>query len=497
MKKAKSFGISLAIFIALSFNGCSESSDSESNTEYIDTSNITDEIMVTAKAISDVEINENTTIDEFYQSIRYIDNIKATKNDETVLVEFGEVKIIFDNQNIEYDDTSSNESRSLRNNNKNLRGFNEITCDNSEKNAIFLSPFDWENSYEYGGDKYNNDVRNKLEDKGYCVDTITNESKRINRISYELFKNLNKYDFVYIDTHSNELGHLTLNNILSSNLEDIILKLKNNEIKLKKGEVINARPNLWNKLTIGYDTGGYNYYEAIGVEFFNTLDFKTKNTLFFIHGCNTLKIQPSSPIAQSIIKNNGKGVIGFKTYSSASWTDRLLKEYISNFTLEDSKINKSIEDTISNLENSVNIDGLMAWIGDIKTLHFQANDESELQGESGDPRINLNWSGSADLDISVTDPCGNTIYYGDREKTCGGYTGKLDIDANADIFPDDPQENIAWTNGGMPGDYKIHLSNLDSSNVSYVITIINNGETTTKTGVINGNEEKDIITITH
>ena len=39
------------------------------------------------------------------------------------------------------------------------------------------------------------------------------------------------------------------------------------------------------------------------------------------------------------------------------------------------------------------------------------NNTSDLKGESGDLRINLQWYSRTDLDLHVYDPCGNEIFY--------------------------------------------------------------------------------------
>jgi hypothetical protein len=87
-------------------------------------------------------------------------------------------------------------------------------------------------------------------------------------------------------------------------------------------------------------------------------------------------------------------------------------------------------------------------------------DDNQFQGEGGDLSINLQWYSETDLDIKVTDPCGQEIRYKKRTATCNGGTGKLDVDANADSAPEytmTPQENVFFTNPSK-GDYiiKVH-----------------------------------------
>ncbi|MBQ4408617.1 MAG: hypothetical protein II852_16595 [Bacteroidales bacterium] len=105
-------------------------------------------------------------------------------------------------------------------------------------------------------------------------------------------------------------------------------------------------------------------------------------------------------------------------------------------------------------------------------------DDKQFQGEGGDLRINLQWYNESDLDLKVTDPCGQEIRYKKRTATCNGGTGKLDIDANADSddeYSKTPQENIFFTNPAK-GNYiiKVHCyeKREDKPVVDFNITII-------------------------
>lgn len=105
-------------------------------------------------------------------------------------------------------------------------------------------------------------------------------------------------------------------------------------------------------------------------------------------------------------------------------------------------------------------------------------DDKQFQGEGGDLRINLQWYSETDLDIKVTDPCGEEIRYKKRTATCNGGTGKLDVDANVDSAPEytmTPQENVFFTNPSK-GDYiiKVHCyeKREDKPVVDFNVTII-------------------------
>ncbi|MBR4267654.1 MAG: hypothetical protein IKQ46_16580 [Bacteroidales bacterium] len=117
------------------------------------------------------------------------------------------------------------------------------------------------------------------------------------------------------------------------------------------------------------------------------------------------------------------------------------------------------------------------------------NNPSDLKGQSGDLRINLQWYSKTDLDLHVIDPCGNEIYFSKRSGNCGGGRGTLDIDANA-LFgtTNRPQENIYW-NKPSPGTYTIKIDCFKwrervEQPLSYNVTIIDKGVRTDKSGKI-------------
>lgn len=74
---------------------------------------------------------------------------------------------------------------------------------------------------------------------------------------------------------------------------------------------------------------------------------------------------------------------------------------------------------------------------------------------SGDVQVTLIWSSKADLDLSVTDPDSDVVYYGNRSVASGG---TLDRDANYPCGSDASSpaaENIYWPTGGAPvGSYQ-------------------------------------------
>lgn len=75
-------------------------------------------------------------------------------------------------------------------------------------------------------------------------------------------------------------------------------------------------------------------------------------------------------------------------------------------------------------------------------------------------RVSLAWSNTDDLDLSVKDPNGDTIWYGNKRRL-SPTGGQLDIDANGgDGMVPNPVENIYWANyPSKEGVYEITVNN--------------------------------------
>ena len=108
--------------------------------------------------------------------------------------------------------------------------------------------------------------------------------------------------------------------------------------------------------------------------------------------------------------------------------------------------------------------------------------ELQKEGSLGDPRFNITWAPSPeDIDIMVLTPCGNLIYYGEKEKFCDGFKGVLDIDIReieCQKREDNCQENITFDNGGPRGEYTVIVKKYygTDNEVEVVLTIVNNGQ---------------------
>lgn len=74
---------------------------------------------------------------------------------------------------------------------------------------------------------------------------------------------------------------------------------------------------------------------------------------------------------------------------------------------------------------------------------------------TGDVQITLTWNSTNDLDLWVTDPFGETIYY---YHTTSASQGQLDVDANRNCqnVTSSPVENIFWPSNSAPsGNYTV------------------------------------------
>lgn len=87
-------------------------------------------------------------------------------------------------------------------------------------------------------------------------------------------------------------------------------------------------------------------------------------------------------------------------------------------------------------------------------LDEEVCESNGVQGASGNPRFNLTWTGSTDLDLYVTDPNGDTISYINVSSPSGGL---LDVDCLGSC-PGGNSENIFWETGGPSGTYSFYVN---------------------------------------
>jgi len=109
---------------------------------------------------------------------------------------------------------------------------------------------------------------------------------------------------------------------------------------------------------------------------------------------------------------------------------------------------------------------------------------------TGDVQITLTWDNTADLDLWVTDPFGETIKWTNTSSASGG---QLDVDDTNGYGP----ENIYWPpDAAPPGEYLVQVHHFSGDfPTDYTIQILFFGNNTTYTGSINDDELVDIATL--
>jgi len=87
-------------------------------------------------------------------------------------------------------------------------------------------------------------------------------------------------------------------------------------------------------------------------------------------------------------------------------------------------------------------------------------------------RVSLNWFNKDDLDIHVTEPNGNIIYFGNRGN-------KLDVDMNVSSPVRDAVENVRWLHKPANGKYVVAIDNFtprETSDVGFNLEVESNGK---------------------
>ena len=115
---------------------------------------------------------------------------------------------------------------------------------------------------------------------------------------------------------------------------------------------------------------------------------------------------------------------------------------------------------------------------------------------TGDVQITLTWQEEADLDLYVTDPNGDTVYYANTTIPSGG---ELDRDNKCSNFVMGQPENVFWPESGAPsGTYTVSVNYFgdceDAGSVEYTVRTVVMGETETFTGRLDSAGETDEVT---
>jgi hypothetical protein len=107
---------------------------------------------------------------------------------------------------------------------------------------------------------------------------------------------------------------------------------------------------------------------------------------------------------------------------------------------------------------------------------------------SGDVQVSLTWDTQSDIDLWLTEPNGNKIYYANKTSSTGG---ELDFDNTVAYGP----ENIFYNNEAPSGTYKVEVDYFSGSPETHYNIVVKNGSVfNTYEGVINSNETKTIVT---
>ena len=99
---------------------------------------------------------------------------------------------------------------------------------------------------------------------------------------------------------------------------------------------------------------------------------------------------------------------------------------------------------------------------------------------AGDVQVSVAWDAPTDVDLHVTDPANEEIYFANTTSASGG---TLDLDSNAACSIDNiNNENITWPiNGAPPGNYSVDLvyyASCSQPQSNYTVTIFVRGQPT-------------------
>jgi len=118
-----------------------------------------------------------------------------------------------------------------------------------------------------------------------------------------------------------------------------------------------------------------------------------------------------------------------------------------------------------------------------------------LAGQAGNPRFNLQFTNSdnVDLDLYVRTPNGTIIYYGNPS----AQGGNLDVDCLCGGCPQGPNENIYWLSGSAPsGDFEYWVDYFgscgnSSASSNFTLRVMRNNEVlVTRTGTLSSGQSQ-------
>ena len=109
---------------------------------------------------------------------------------------------------------------------------------------------------------------------------------------------------------------------------------------------------------------------------------------------------------------------------------------------------------------------------------FAAHGVRIIRVATGDVQVSVTWDSPTDVDLHVTDPSGEEVYFANKTSASGG---TLDLDSNAACTIDNVNnENIVWPSGSAPsGTYTVALdywSDCGEPETNWVVTIQSAGQ---------------------
>jgi hypothetical protein len=117
---------------------------------------------------------------------------------------------------------------------------------------------------------------------------------------------------------------------------------------------------------------------------------------------------------------------------------------------------------------------------------------------TGDVQVTLTWQANVDVDLYVTDPNGDTVFYGNTSVLSGG---ELDRDNLCGNFEWGRPENIFWPPAGAPsGEYRVKVSYFDycgageAPEVGWSVRVVVGGISSTYSGRLAPFETQEVTT---
>jgi hypothetical protein len=121
-----------------------------------------------------------------------------------------------------------------------------------------------------------------------------------------------------------------------------------------------------------------------------------------------------------------------------------------------------------------------------KSITFKALDVG-----TGDVQVSLTWDTETDVDLWLTEPNNNKIYYGNKNSSTGG---ALDFDNTSGYGP----ENIFYQNTAPSGTYKVEVNYFSRRNVTtgtnYNVVVKNGSQITSYDGTLTASSQVNLVT---